>query len=176
MNRLTALLLCAIIVPAMAVAGQPGQQPGEQPGQEQPGMEHERPGMEREREMEREHDPMAEHDEREKFMQQKPRDAHLTDDIIGASVRGREDEEIGTIEDLIIGQDGEVQGVVLSVGGFLGIGDHEVAASWDQLNVRQDPDDPEDLRIEMEVTQQELEQAPEFQRDADDDQENDTGW
>jgi hypothetical protein len=54
--------------------------------------------------------------------------------IIGANVHGANDENIGTVDDLILRQDGGGRPVaVLSVGGFLGIGAKLVAVSLDEM-------------------------------------------
>jgi uncharacterized protein YrrD len=45
--------------------------------------------------------------------------------LVGRDVRNAQNEQIGKVDDLIIGPDGRV-GVVLSVGGFLGVGDRLV--------------------------------------------------
>jgi len=45
--------------------------------------------------------------------------------LVGRDVRNAQNEQIGEVDDLIIGPDGQV-GVILSVGGFLGVGDHLV--------------------------------------------------
>ncbi|MBV0912973.1 PRC-barrel domain-containing protein [Anianabacter salinae] len=51
--------------------------------------------------------------------------------------------DIGEVEDLIISQSGQVQGVTVDVGGFLGIGDNEVLVPLDDLRLVQNPDDDE---------------------------------
>lgn len=42
-------------------------------------------------------------------------------------------EKIGEIKDLMLDDAGNVQNVVISVGGFLGMGQHDVAVKFDQL-------------------------------------------
>ena len=53
--------------------------------------------------------------------------------IVGATVYNDHDERIGTVDDLIVGQDGRISEVVLSVGGFLGLGAKLVALPYDRL-------------------------------------------
>ena len=53
--------------------------------------------------------------------------------IVGATVYNDRDERIGSVDDLIVGQDGKISEAVLSVGGFLGIGAKLVAVPYDQL-------------------------------------------
>ena len=52
---------------------------------------------------------------------------------VPATVYNDRDERIGTVDDLIVGQDGRISEAVLSVGGFLGIGAKLVAVPYNQL-------------------------------------------
>ena len=56
--------------------------------------------------------------------------------IVGATVYNDRDERIGTVDDLIVGQDGRISEAVLSVGGFLRIGAKLVAVPFGQLQLR----------------------------------------
>lgn len=51
------------------------------------------------------------------------------DRLIGAKVKNAAGEIVGDIEDLIIDNDDHVSGVIMGVGGFLGIGEKNVALS-----------------------------------------------
>ena len=53
--------------------------------------------------------------------------------IAGATVYNDRDERIGSVDDLIVGQDGRISEAVLSVGGFLGLGAKLVAVPYDRL-------------------------------------------
>lgn len=53
--------------------------------------------------------------------------------VIGTSVVNDANDTVGKIDDVIIGQDGKAPFVVLSVGGFLGMGDRLVVLPYDQL-------------------------------------------
>jgi sporulation protein YlmC with PRC-barrel domain len=64
----------------------------------------------------------------------------LTDDgnvraskVIGSSVYNDKNEKIGAIDDIILGKDDKPAQVVVSVGGFLGIGSKLVAVPYDKL-------------------------------------------
>ncbi len=84
-------------------------------------------------------------------------DQALTSDVVGAKVVTPGGDHLGKVEDLIVGPDGKVQGAVLSVGGFLGIGDKKVAIAWDALKPG-DPDQP----LVVAMSKDQLEAAPEF--------------
>lgn len=62
------------------------------------------------------------------------------DDFVGTTVYGANDENIGEIGDIILSDDGQVEAVIIDVGGFLGIGEKEVAVSMDNLAFLSDAD------------------------------------
>ncbi len=95
-------------------------------------------------------------------MSSKPAGAMYSDDVIGQSVKHRDTgEEIGSIQDLIIGEDGRVVGVVLSTGTFLGLGGQEVGLAWDQLEHGEE-DGVSSFFVDMDEEQ--LRNQPEHQR------------
>ena len=64
-------------------------------------------------------------------------EGHLATQIIGESVfngTGDDAENIGEVNDIVIGPDGNIQAVVVGVGGFLGIGEKNVAVDFAQLD------------------------------------------
>jgi sporulation protein YlmC with PRC-barrel domain len=63
----------------------------------------------------------------------------LAEDIIGANVRNAQNENIGSVTDLILDQNGQLKGAVISVGGFLGIGDKKVAVPWSAVKIGAPP-------------------------------------
>ncbi|WAJ27254.1 PRC-barrel domain-containing protein [Antarcticirhabdus aurantiaca] len=60
-------------------------------------------------------------------------DQMLGSNLMDANVMGAANEDIGEVEDLLLDQQGRVIGVVVEVGGFLGIGDKEVAIPSEAL-------------------------------------------
>ena len=58
------------------------------------------------------------------------------DEVIGKEVVNAADEEVGEIADLVMDPDQKLVGVVLSVGGFLGIGEKWVAVPVDRSSSR----------------------------------------
>ena len=77
--------------------------------------------------------------------------------LIGSYVYNDESEDIGLIDDLIIGADDRVEFAILSVGGFLGLGAHLVAVEFDSLET----DDAGRIVLPG-ATREELERLPEF--------------
>jgi hypothetical protein len=87
-------------------------------------------------------------------------DMVLVSNLLNASVYGTDDSTIGEIEDIIIKSDGKIEGIVVSVGGFLGIGKKNVAMKLDRFKVMPEADGM--ARITVIATKEELRKAPEF--------------
>ncbi|WP_157961522.1 PRC-barrel domain-containing protein [Acuticoccus kandeliae] len=92
-------------------------------------------------------------------------DTFLASTLLDASVVNAADEKIGDVNDMVLKADGTVEGVVIGVGGFLGIGEKNVAIELASLSITEDEDG--DMRFMLDATEEMLEAAPEF-RDADD--------
>lgn len=82
------------------------------------------------------------------------------DKVIGAEVYNNANDSIGTIDDLIIEPNDRVVYAIVSVGGFLGIGDRLVAVPFDRITYRRDGDDVQ--MVLPESTKANLESMPEF--------------
>lgn len=80
---------------------------------------------------------------------------------IGQSVYNASDESIGEINDVIFTKDGSVEAAVIGVGGFLGIGEKNVAVPLDTINVADVPNS-DDLKLTTAETADTLKAAPEF--------------
>lgn len=88
----------------------------------------------------------------------------LASGIIGEAVydsNGDDAESIGEVNDIIIGSDGLAEAVVIGVGGFIGIGEKEVAVDFNRLSWIERDDD---RVLVLATTREELESAPEFDR------------
>ena len=53
--------------------------------------------------------------------------------VIGVDIYNPQNEKLGEIEELIIDQSGRVAGAIVGVGGFLGIGEHDILVPMDRL-------------------------------------------
>ena len=71
-------------------------------------------------------------------------------------------DDIGEINDLVISEDGAVGAVIVGVGGFLGIGEKDVAITMDQIRTYDDENGERFLVIN--ASQEALEAAPGFER------------
>lgn len=56
-------------------------------------------------------------------------------------------EELGDIDDLLITAEGQVDGVVIDVGGFFDLGDHDVRVPMEDLSLVRDSDDEDDFFV-----------------------------
>jgi PRC-barrel domain len=94
------------------------------------------------------------------FLQVQEEAQFLADyEVIGADVHNNMDEKVGTIADLVLDQDQKLVGVVLSVGGFLGIGEKWVAVPVEQIDF---PSAEQPARLLATVTEEQLTNAPDF--------------
>ena len=91
-------------------------------------------------------------------------------DLIGQTVYASDKAKIGSISDLILTKDGKtVEGFLIGVGGFLGVGEKTVALKIDRLKVTTGPDGT--MQLAMDVTKEELTNAPTFKSKRDQDAE-----
>jgi len=63
-----------------------------------------------------------------------------SEDLVGTTVYGADDANVGEIGDVVVSGDGKVDAVIVDVGGFLGIGEKEVAIGMDKLSFMTDKD------------------------------------
>ena len=88
------------------------------------------------------------------------KDEMFSSKLKGLNVVNQKDETVGEITDLAI-KNHEVDALILSVGGFLGMGEHYVAVSPSSVNVRYDQKNDKWL-ASMNTTKEALKAAPEF--------------
>jgi sporulation protein YlmC with PRC-barrel domain len=82
----------------------------------------------------------------------------LGDWLLSTSVTSPDGETIGSIKDFIITEDGQITAVILGVGGFLGIGEKDIAVDYSQLDIQYDGN-----AIQLAMTREEADAAPEYQ-------------
>lgn len=84
------------------------------------------------------------------------------EDLEGSYVYGANDETVGEIDSLLLGDDGQIDRVVINVGGFLGLGEKPVAVTFDELQVLKNVEG-DDVRIYIDSTEERLESQPEYE-------------
>ncbi|MEJ1157158.1 PRC-barrel domain-containing protein [Prosthecomicrobium sp. N25] len=98
------------------------------------------------------------------YVAQQSADQMLASKLIGTTVRGSGDENIGEINDLLVQKDGKIHAVVIGVGGFLGIGEKNVAVPFESVQMMADANNSNTMRVTIASTKDALKQAPEFRR------------
>lgn len=68
-------------------------------------------------------------------------------------------EKIGAIKELVVGPDGRIDAAVMGVGGFLGIGEKDVAVTFSSIRVTQGDKEP---RLVVDATKDALKEAPSY--------------
>jgi hypothetical protein len=88
---------------------------------------------------------------------QRPSEAD-TARLIGRTIRNAAEESIGEIASVVIARDGSVSSVIVGVGGFLGVGQREVAIRWQDLQVTDNG-----ATVHTNVTREQLAAMPVYQ-------------
>ncbi|MFG1396484.1 PRC-barrel domain-containing protein [Roseixanthobacter pseudopolyaromaticivorans] len=93
------------------------------------------------------------------FIESQKQEQWLATNLIGTKVRGSGDESLGEVNDVLLDRNGAVVGAVIGVGGFLGVGEKDVAVPFNALElVRNNSGDSLVLR----KSKDELKAAPAF--------------
>lgn len=109
------------------------------------------------------------------YIAQNSPDVWRTSEIKGVEVYNDQNEKIGSVDDVLVDHHGNVKAVVIGVGGFLGVGERNIAVPFGQLHwqmnttrpangqqqAAQDTDHPT-RAILPGVTKEQLQRAPEF--------------
>ena len=77
--------------------------------------------------------------------------------LIGRNIKNADGDTIGEIKSIYLTKDGKVDSVMVSVGGFLGVGDREVRIAWSDLKIT---DNGEKVMVNM--TKDQLKAKPEY--------------
>ncbi len=100
------------------------------------------------------------------MLQDKLKNSNLisSDRVEGTAVYGSNKEKIGSVDKLLIQKrGGQVTDAIISVGGFLGIGDEKNSVPWAMLDY-----DTELEGYRLDVTKEQLQAAPRFGSDEED--------
>jgi len=83
----------------------------------------------------------------------------LVTDFFGTPVNGKDGQPLGKISNLVFDQEGRIELAVIGIGGFLGIGEKEVAVPFDTLKAGE----VNDKRVfVLEATKDDLKNAPAY--------------
>ncbi|MCF2524166.1 PRC-barrel domain-containing protein [Bradyrhizobium sp. G127] len=59
--------------------------------------------------------------------------------LVGLAVYNESNEKLGDISEILVDNSGKINAVVIGVGGFLGVGQHDIAVSFDKLKWVNEP-------------------------------------
>src|SRR5215213_7174185 len=96
-----------------------------------------------------------------KFVTEQKPDQLLATKFKGTDVIGTNNEKIGDVSDILFEKDGKVLAYIVGVGGFLGIGQKDVALMPTAFQVMP-PTDRDNMKLQLSMTKDELKAAPEF--------------
>ncbi len=82
--------------------------------------------------------------------------------LIGTTVKNSAGESIGDVNEVLLDSSGKVAAVVLGVGGFLGMGEREVAVSFSSLRMSMDANNNNVITVD--ATKESLKTAPAWTR------------
>lgn len=85
-----------------------------------------------------------------------------TELLIGKNVYGLNDESVGTIDDLLVDDQGAITSVIIDFGGFLGMGTTQVAVGYDELAVLADSG-RSDVRVYIDATKEQVQAQPVYE-------------
>lgn len=97
-----------------------------------------------------------------------PASAKTVTDWYKQDVYDPNNNKIGDVKDVLVGQDGQINALIIGVGGFLGAGEKDVAVSFNA--VKETMKDNKNY-LTMDATKDALKQAPGFKYDS-----NKTAW
>ena len=93
------------------------------------------------------------------FIDAQNREQWLATNLIGTRVNGAADENLGEVNDVLMDRNGNIIGAVIGVGGFLGVGEKDVAVPFNALELVRNSDGD---KLILRKTKDELKSAPEF--------------
>ncbi len=85
----------------------------------------------------------------------------LVGNLIGKSVVNADNESIGDVNDLVTDQNGKIIAIVVGAGGFLGIGEKDVAIRFEDVKLARDENN--DVKIIADLDKEKLASAPDYQ-------------
>jgi PRC-barrel domain len=95
------------------------------------------------------------------FLAKQASDDWLASKLIGQTVYNAQDEIVGDINDLVTDRNGKIVAALVGSGGFLGIGQKDVALRFEDLKLARDEND--NIKIIADVNKEVLAAAPDYE-------------
>ena len=99
---------------------------------------------------------------RPEFLTTLPQNALLVSNIHEQNIYHPQENKIGEVKDLMLDRNGKITAAILSVGGFLGVGEKDVAVAFDEIKATERNDK---WWLTMNATKDELKNATGFRLD-----------
>jgi sporulation protein YlmC with PRC-barrel domain len=96
------------------------------------------------------------------FLSKQESSDFLASSLIGQSVYNSQDEAIGSISDLVTDESGKVVAVLIGSGGFLGMGEKDVAVRFEDLRLAREDDS--NLKVIANIDKDTLASAPDYEK------------
>jgi sporulation protein YlmC with PRC-barrel domain len=97
-----------------------------------------------------------------KILTSLPGESWTVTDWYKQTVYDRGNSKIGEVMDVLLDHDGKVDAIIVGVGGFLGMGEKDVAVAYQSIHFKKDSNS---WRLMMNTTKDALKQAPGFKYD-----------
>ena len=94
-------------------------------------------------------------------------DADINNETTIAANGETEWDDIGEINEIVLTRDGTVQSVIVGVGGFIGVGERNVAVDMSQIRFVSEEGDSDDFFLVINATAAGVEEAPEYVNERD---------
>lgn len=95
------------------------------------------------------------------FLSQQDRSDWLASDLLGKAVVNANNETIGDVDNLVTDENGKIIAVVIGAGGFLGLGEKEVAVRFEDLELSRDENNQ--VTVMANFSEEMLASAPDFE-------------
>lgn len=112
-----------------------------------------------------------------KFIQTQGTDKYVFSKFKGSDVLGADNQKVGSVSDILFDKSGKIDGLIVGVGGFLGLGEKNVAIDMSAFEIvpasstsngagsanTATAEDPTHVNLKVTWTKDELKAAPDFQ-------------
>jgi PRC-barrel domain len=95
------------------------------------------------------------------FLSKQASDDWLASNLIGQTVYNGQNEAIGDINDLVTDHNGKIVAVLIGSGGFLGLGEKDVAVRFEDLKLAREDNDS--IKIVADLNKETLAAAPDYE-------------
>lgn len=85
-----------------------------------------------------------------------------TEMLTGKTVYSPDENDVGTVTDMIVDDSGKITDVIIDFGGFLGLGSSQASLSFNELTVLSNDGD-EDVRVYVNATKEQIQSLPQYE-------------